>query len=329
MTATDQKLKLIYLARIFEDETDDDHGLTGPQLIEMLAEKGVEVERKTLYRDIDCLRQAGYDIQKYQRSPVEYGLASREFEQPELMLMADAVQSSRFLTKRKSAALVKSIGKLTSKYMSDELKKHVHVEGRIKIQNESVFYHLDAIQRAMDSKRKIEFKYFKYDEHKEPVLQYDGKVYVETPVQLVYMDDCYYVVIWDDRHGDFANFRVDRMVNLHVSSQQATHNDEIANFDVGKYQQRTFGMFNGESVMVTLRVASRAMSAMIDRFGKDVIAIPNGDGTCNVSVTVMDSPTFYGWLAMFGKDVLIVSPASLRESYVEFLQSIVDSYREK
>ena len=135
MSAVSQKLKLLYLARIFEEETDDEHGLTAPQLIALLAEHDVDVERKTLYRDIECLREFGYDIQKYQRSPVEYGLASRDFQEPELLLLADAVQSSRFLTQRKATSLVKSVGKLGSKYLADDLVKRVHVEGRIKAHN--------------------------------------------------------------------------------------------------------------------------------------------------------------------------------------------------
>lgn len=152
------KLKLMHLARIFERETDDDHGLTAPQIIGKLAELGVNVERKTLYRDIDCLRAFGYNILKYNRAPVEYGLATRDFQEQELLLLADAVQSSKFLTESKSRSLVEGIGKLGSKYMDENLRKQVHVEGRIKSQNESVFYNIDAIQRAISLRRKIEFR---------------------------------------------------------------------------------------------------------------------------------------------------------------------------
>ena len=149
VATTAQKLKLMYLAKLLESETDDEHGLTGPQIIQRLAELGIAVERKTLYRDLDCLREFGYNIVKYQRSPIEYGLASREFQESELLLLADAVQSSRFLTERKSNALVKAIGKLGSKYLADDLRRNLHVEGRIRSQNESVFYNIDAIQRAI------------------------------------------------------------------------------------------------------------------------------------------------------------------------------------
>ncbi len=321
------KLKLLYLAKIFERETDDDHGLTASQIIEKLAELGISVERKTLYRDIECLRAFGYDIIKYERSPVEYGLVSRDFQEQELLLLADAVQSSKFLTQGKSNALVKAIGNLGSKYMADNLRKQVHVEGRIKSLNESVFYNIDAIQRALSQRRKIAFRYFKYDENKARVLRRDGKMYVETPVQLVYMDDEYYVIAWNDKYSGFTNYRVDRMIEIAVSSEPATRNDSISAFDVAKYQQRVFGMFSGSPVGVTLLVKGSAMSAVIDRFGRDVKALPAQDGWARVLVTVMEAPTFFGWLTTLGQTVKIEQPESLKASYVAYLESIVANYR--
>ena len=326
MPKADQKLKLLYLARIFEEETDDNHGLTGPQILARLAEYGMHVERKTLYRDIQCLIDYGYDIQKYQRAPVEYGLASREFQESELYLLADAVQSSRFLTKRKSDALIKSLGKLGRKHVAEDIRKHIHVEGRIKTQNESVYYNLDAIQRAMAAKRKVEFLYFKHDQNKNRILQRNGETYCETPVQLVYMNDCYYLVAWNDKHEGFTNYRVDRMLHIDVSHEKATRNERIAKFDVAQYEQRTFDMFNGEAVNVTLLVKESAMSAVLDRFGKNVATTPVGGDAARIHVTVMQSPTFYGWLATFGNEVTIESPASLKDSYCAYLKSIVASY---
>lgn len=278
MATTAQKLKLMYLAKLLESETDDEHGLTGPQIIQRLAELGIAVERKTLYRDLDCLREFGYNIVKYQRSPIEYGLASREFQESELLLLADAVQSSRFLTERKSNALVKAIGKLGSKYLADDLRRNLHVEGRIRSQNESVFYNIDAIQRAISAKKKVRFRYFKYDNRKKRALQRDGRFYEETPLHLVYMDDCYYLVAWNDKHESTTNYRVDRMLNIDVSEEDATSNEQTAEFDAAKYQKRVFGMYSGEAVAVTLLVKPDAISTVIDRFGDaaDAEAVEDG-----------------------------------------------------
>ena len=326
MPKADQKLKLLYLAKIFEEETDDNHGLTGPQLIDRLADYGIALERKTLYRDIQCLIDFGYDIQKYQRAPVEYGLATRDFQESELYLLADAVQSSRFLTKRKSDALIKSLGKLGGKHIAADIRKRIHVEGRIKTQNESVYYNLDAIQRAIAAKRKVEFLYFKHDQNKNRVMQHDGRVYCETPVQLVYMNDCYYLVTWNDKHAGFTNYRVDRMLRIEVSKEHATRNERIAEFDVAQYEQRTFDMFNGEAVSVTLVVKETAMSAVLDRFGKEITTTPVGTDAARIHVTVMQSPTFFGWLATFGNDVTIEAPATLKSAYCNYLKGILANY---
>ena len=327
MSKEDQKLKMIHLVRILEEETDDEHGLTGPQIVSMLAERGVEVERKTLYNDLECLRRIGYDVQKYQRSKVEYGLASRDFQEGELMLLADAVQSSKFLTAKKADALVGAISKLGSRHTAKSLAKRIHVEGRISTQNESVYYNVDAIQRAMDAKRKVRFRYFKFDEGKQRVEQHGGRPYTATPVQLMYMDGFYYLVVWNDNHECLLNYRVDRMRNIEVTDEEATRNEEIASFDAAKYQQRVFGMFSGESVSVTLLVKASAMSSVIDRFGVGVHAVPAGEGLARVSAVVLEAPTFYGWLAQFGDDVVIESPQRLRNAFAEHLENTLKSYR--
>lgn len=326
MSGENQKLKLLYLIKIFEEETDDTHGLTTPQLIERLADYGVEIERKTLYRDIAALQEYGYDIQKYYRSPIEYGLASRTFQEGELMLMADAVQSSKFLTQKKANSLVNQIAKMGGNRLANSLKRNMHVEGRIKAQNESVYYNVDAIQRAMAAKRKINFRYFRYDENKKRVMQRNGNLYTETPVQLIYMNDCYYLVVWNDKYQNFTNYRVDRMLEIEVSEEPATRNEQIASFDVAKYQERSFDMFNGQPVSVVLRVQESAMNAVIDRFGKDVRSVNNGDGSAQVHVSVMESPTFYGWLATFGDQMTIESPDRTRQAFLEYLENILRVY---
>lgn len=326
MSAANQRLKLLYLARILQEETDEGHGLTCPQLCERLAERGIKVERKTFYRDIQSLIDFGYDIQKIPHNPVEYALVTREFQDQELILMADAVQSSKFLTQRKADTLVAAIEKLGSKHLAASLKKRIHVEGRIKAQNESVFYNIDAIGRAISMRRKVEFKYFQYDANKKRVLRRNGAIYKETPVQLLYTNDCYYLVAWSEQHESFVNYRVDRMLSINVSEEEATRNKSIAAFDATQYQQRSFDMFNGQPTTVTLLAKASAMNAVVDRFGEDVLVTPAEKDIARVHVTIMESPTFYGWLAQFGEDITIEAPQSTRAAYAAHLHSILRSY---
>lgn len=359
-----KKLKIIYLLRILQQETDDEHGLTGPQIISRLAERGVEVERKTLYRDLECLRKAGYDIQQYtHRRPPEYGLVPHEFPPEDLLLMADAVQSSKSITLDKANDLVGRIGSLGSKYAAADLRKRIHVAGRIQHQQRSVFYNIDSIQQATDHQHQIRFTYYKYDEHKRLVAQHGGKVYRETPVQLLYKSGWYYLITWredDDAaaksaeghaapksqmgyvraapdrdgaqdplpqaHGSFRTYRVDRMHDVEETDIDAVQNETVASFDIDTYLEQTFNMYSGQPTDTRLRVKGSVMSSVIDRFGTDVRVVQVKDGYAVINVTIRPAPTFFGWLAQFGTDITIEQPVSLREAYRAYLNKISDSY---
>lgn len=328
MASEKQKLKLFYLLKILKEHTDADHGLTRDSITRLLEEEDIRVERKTFYDDVKRLQSFGYDIVSSQAGAnTVYALVSREFDDTELMLMADAVQSSKFLTQRKSRALIQQIGRLGSKHLAEELNKKIYVEGRIHNQNESVFYSLDAIHRALTAKTQVSFLYFKYDANIDPVLQHGGEHYEVTPVQLMYMDDFYYLIAWSDSHESFTTYRLDRMKSIETSAKRAVSNKQIKGFDVSKFQQRVFGMFSGEPVDVTLRVDASVMSAVVDRFGKDVEAQASQNKSyALVHVTVMKAPTFYAWLTTFGPKIIIEEPASLRKDYVAYLDQIREAY---
>ena len=237
MAINRQKLKLLYLMRMLEEETDAERGLTMAQIIGKLEALGISAERKSIYRDIEALREFGVDVRTYQRAPVEYAVEHRAFAFAELQLLVDAVQSSRFLTQRKSDALVEGVKQLASRRQRALLDKRVHVEGRIKMQNESVFGSVDRIQEAIALKRRISFVYFKYDAAKRKALQHNGERYIETPVQLVYAEGYYYLVVFNEKHDDFANYRVDRMDRIEVLDEPALKND-VRRARVGKPRVR-------------------------------------------------------------------------------------------
>lgn len=326
MGAENQKLKLLHLMKMLYDETDENHGLTTPQLIEGLAELGIDAERKSIYRDIETLRDFGLDIAKLPTRPTSYALASRAFSATELMLLTDAVQSSRFLTQRMANRLSAGVAKLGSRHQAASLSKRMHVEGRIKMQNESVFHHVDTIHEALARRRKVAFRYVKYDVNKRPVAQKGGRIYRETPVHLVYSEGCYYLITYNERHQHFLTYRVDRMQGLRITDEPAARNEAIATFDAEAYSARTFSMFGGETCGVTLRVEEEMMSAVIDRFGKDVEALACNDGTARVHVTVAPSPVFFGWLAQFGRAVRIEAPTGLAAEYAAYLKDILEDY---
>ena len=326
MAINRQKLKLLYLMRMLEEETDAERGLTMAQIIGKLEALGISAERKSIYRDIEALREFGVDVRIYQRAPVEYAVEHRAFAFAELQLLVDAVQSSRFLTQRKSDALVEGVKQLASRRQRALLDKRVHVEGRIKMQNESVFGSVDRIQEAIALKRRISFVYFKYDAAKRKALQHNGERYIETPVQLVYAEGYYYLVVFNEKHDDFANYRVDRMDRIEVLDEPALKNERIATFDARELESRAFGMYSGEPVAATLLVDEEVMGAVIDRFGKDVESVPTGEKQARVYATVMKSPVLFGWLAQFGGRVRIEKPTALAQEYRAYLEDIVAAY---
>lgn len=317
------KSRLLALMRIFEECTDDQRGLTMPQIIEKLEEEGISAERKALYRDISALVEGGFAIEKFNCAPVEYRLVKRHFSFTELQLLVDAVQSSRFLTQDAVNALTQGVEQLCSVEQAKYLRRHIHVGNRVRMQNESVFGNIDVVNEALNTQRKIEFRYFKYDCAKRAVARRDGAVYCETPVQLVFSEGFYYMIAYNDKHQDFATYRLDRMSDVSVSVCPAMRNDAIAHFDVTEYEARAFGMYAGEPLYATLLVSEEAMGAIVDRFGKDVDSIDKENGTAEVRVRIMESPVFYGWLTQFGASVRVVSPRSLAKNYQEYLKNLI------
>ncbi len=325
--ADEKRTKLLHLVQIFREYTDDQHGLTISQLASHLGEHGIEVERKTLYKDIEFLRSYGLDIAKHQGKYTEYSLLSREFEDVELALLADAVQTSKFLTQSKADALVRKISKLGSKYLAQELQGRIFVQGRVKTQNNSVLYNVDKIQRALREKLQIRFYYFKYDENKNEVKQHEGRPYVMTPVALVYSDEKYYLYVWNEKYEGFTMFRVDRMKTIKVLDEPAVTNEQISAFEVGEFMRQAYGMYSGEKLLATLRVAGTAMSAIVDRFGADIdVHLDDEEGFSRVVAPVMEAPTFYAWLVRHAQGITLLGPEKTKQAYAAYLQEILDKH---
>ncbi len=326
-TNNKQKLKLLHLMDILRTETDPEHGLTMPQLIEKLAEQSLPAERKSLYRDIEALRDFGMDIRTLRKQPVQYCLAERDFELSQLTLLIDAVQSSKFLSDGASRALVKSIKLLASTSEQDALDKQVHVHGRPSRQNQSDFIAVDKLQDAIADKRKVSFRYFKYDANKTRVARRAGADHLVTPMNLTYSDGNYYLVAYSEDDKEIRNYRVDRMEYIEKSKEPAEHNELISSYDPEEIGKCAFSMYDGKRITAKLRVNADLMNVVIDRFGKDVSSkAVDGGSAAEVHVTVRESPVFYGWLAMLGTGVEILTPKSLREDYRVWLEDISSKY---
>ena len=329
-SSSTQKLKVLHLMDILKKETDPEHGLTMPQIIERLAARGIDAERKGLYRDIETLREFGMDIRQLKRQPVQYALAERDFELSQLMLLVDAVQSSRFLSDGASNALVKSVRQLASTEERKALNKQVHVHGRPKRQDRSDFVAVDLLQDAMARKSKVSFRYYKYGAGKERVARRGGAAHVVTPVNLTYSDGNYYLVAYSASDEEIRNYRVDRMGQIVVTGEHVDRNEVIARYDPDEAARTAFGMYDGERIVATIKVDADLMNVVVDRFGRDVNAAPtDGGASAIVTVPMRESPVFYVWLATLGDGAEVLKPKALRDGYADWLGGILCKYEKR
>jgi predicted DNA-binding transcriptional regulator YafY len=317
-------MKQLHLLRILERLTDEDHDITMAQIIEALAELGCKAERKSVYDDLALLKGFGIDIEMRRSRSFGYYLASRQFELPELKLLVDAVQSSRFITQKKSRELIDKLAGLTSVHLASQLQRQVYVADRPKAQNESIYYNIDGIHNAINANRKINFKYFDYDLGKKRAYRKRGDAYTMTPMALCWDDDKYYLVCFNAKYDDFTSFRVDRMSGLTVSDDPADRIDRKRH-DVAKFIKQRFGMYSGPVALARLRFDSELVNVALDRFGANVRLEPDGDGFI-VEAEVAMSPVFLGWMAGLGDKAEVLAPASLREAMAELAGQLAAKY---
>lgn len=322
------KLKLLYLMRILQEETDSQCGLTMPQIIERLQEEGISAERKAIYRDFQALREMGYDVQMLPTRPVQYALTRSELDFNEVMMLIDIVQSSRFITERQSNRLVKNLKGLVSERERKLLDKRVHVQDRIKSQSESIFHSVDVIHEALQRRRKIDFLYFSYGTDLKRNARHGGKRYVVTPVKVVFADGNYYLAGYDDEEAMIKTYRIDRMELLQVDDAPATRNAEIANYEFDEFAYRSFGMFDGEPMTATLHVQSGLMDVMVERFGRDLEVVKATSTSADVRVNVLESAQFFGWVAGLDGAVTIKAPKRLASDYSEWLRGLMEGAAE-
>ena len=321
-----QKLKLLYLARILHQRTDEDHSLSMGEILRILQEEyGIIAERKSIYRDIASLREFGMDIEMTASRTPGYYMASRNLELTELKLLVDAVQSSKFITHKKSAELIRKLSDMTSTHEARKLSRQVFVAGRVKTMNESIYYTVDHLHRAMQENRTITFQYFSWNMKKEKVLRHGGKIYHVSPWALTWEDENYYLLAYDGEANAVKYFRVDKILHVDVTDQPRLGGEHFADFDTAEFSKKVFGMYGGEEQLVVLRCRSDLAGAILDQFGTDVSIRP-GEDSFTVAVRVIVSPQFLGWIAAFGDGIVIESPTDVQGKMQTLLQSAAAAY---
>ena len=327
-----QKAKLLYLARILSQQTDQEHPMTIARMMDLLQAQGVDVrDRKSLYDDLETLRVFGMDIEKQREGrSVGYYVAGREFELPELKLLVDAVQSSRFITHNKTNQLIRKVESLASVHQARQLQRQVYVTRRIKAMNESIYYTVDALHEAIDSGKQIRFHYFEWAlgrgrERVEKRLRRGGGWYQVSPFSLVWDNENYYLVAFETESGTVRHYRVDKMQNLTVTDFPREGLPE--NFDPAAYACSLFGMYNGVQETVKLRFENSLIGVVADRFGREVFLSPDGDSHFTVTTKVAVSPQFLSWVFSFGPQAQILSPEPVRNQFLQLLHETEANYK--
>lgn len=321
-----QKLKLLYLMRYLLQNSDEAHPVGIAQMVEELAAHGIAAERKSLYADLDALREFGLDVVQARGKTVGYYIGTREFELPELKLLVDSVQSSKFITQKKTLALIRKIESLASAHDAVLLQRQVYVRNRVKSMNESVYYNVDEISSAITGDKKIRFRYFEYTVDKERRYRHDGAYYEVSPWALMWDDENYYLLAFDTNTGTIRHYRVDKMAQISACETFRDGKEAFARLDMSAYSKTVFGMFAGEAETVRLRFSSRLAGAVIDRFGRDVMLIREDDEHFSVSISAVVSPQFYAWVFGFGAEAEILSPAHVRKGMADMAREVREKY---
>ena len=311
---TNQKFKLYRLAQIMQEKTDDEHYITMPEIMESLAEYDVTADRKSIYADLRDLSVLGLEVEG---EPIgnryHYHVVNRPFELPELKLLVDAIQSSKFITEKKTNTLIKKLEKLVSKYDAQKLQRQVYVSGRIKTMNESIYYTVDAIHNAISENKKIKFQYYQWNVKKEMELRHGGAWYHISPWGLSWDDENYYLVGYDSHAGKIKHYRVDKMLQIKLSDESREGKEFFKKLDMADYAKKSFGMFGGREQTEKLLVKNSLAGVIIDRFGKNVMLIPADEDHFTVNVDVHVSRQFLGWVFSLGEDIKIAGPDDVVE----------------
>lgn len=320
-----QKLKILYIYKILKEESDENHRFTATDLVKRLDALGIKAERKAIYNDIETLTQFGVDI----ISQKGYFIGSGDFELAELKIITDSINSSHFLTEKKTRSLIKKIQGLTDKYSAQVIGKQVFATDFVKTTNENIYYNVDILQSTIEKKKKVTFKYFSYNVDKSKNYRNGGNSYTVSPFALVFTQDNYYLIGHTPKRDGLTHYRVDRMVDIDVSKAKAVDLVDIMgeDFDMSAYTKKMFTMFSGKSQNVKIKCENSLINAVLDKFGENVFLYPEGKDHFVFNVNLNVSPTFYSWVFTFADKMEILSPTDVVEEYNEILCKVMNKYK--
>ena len=322
-----QKLKILYLMKFLQEKTDREHPVSVKDIIQTMEAYGISVERKTVYDDIETLRTFGMKIGSRRGKPAGFYLEERTFELPELKFLMDAVQSSKFITEKQSAALVRKLEDLASVHEAKKLKSQVFLMPGIKTLNEEIYTNIETIYDAISANRQISFRYYQWTLSRELKPKRGGERYRVSPGKLLWNNDNYYLMGLDESSGIVKHYRVDKMMDVAVDEEKRSGESVFRDFDMGRFSAETFGMFDGKETILKIRFSNELVGVVLDRFGKKAVLQRSDDTHFFLQTHIRVSGQFFGWLTGLGPGAEIVSPEKVRKEYKSFLTKILKTYK--
>ena len=323
-----QKLKLLYLYQIFNEKTDENYTLNASELIDELSKYGVSAERKSIYSDIEALKLFGMDINVGTENGRGYYLGERYFQLSEIKMLIDIIQAARFISENKSIELIEKISKLAPISDRKTLKRQIFIANRVKSVNETVYYSVDHLYRAIAENKKVRFRYYSWDIRKNKLYKNKGQFYYVNPVSMMWADEKYYLIAYDDNAGKIKHYRVDKMESVEICNENVSNDIKRLEFNAADYATRSFSMFGGDVREVRLKGNAESIGIIYDRFGRDVFVVQNPDGSFSVTVKVALSPQFYSWVFGVSDLLMIEGPNDVVESYRDMCKSCVEKCNE-
>jgi len=324
MAGTEQpRRKILYLLKLFHEETDIERGVSMARIIEYLEQMGVPAERKSIYRDIRTLQETGFEIEKNRKRPVEYCLVNRTFDLAELRLLVDAMQSARFVSAEKTDKLIRKIESLAGRRLAGELNRQVHYSGRVKTSNDHIYFTTGTLHEAIAEGVRVTCKYTETGFDKIIKQRRSGESYEISPYDLVWNEDKYYLIGYYERYNKVCSFRMDRMQSVTMTAKPIFPKPE--DYEINNYIRSAFSMYAGESVFVDIRFDNSLSDVIYDRFGKDTPVHKSGPDHFIAHVQVAISPVFFGWLFQFGAKAVVLRPERIANAYLALLDEVRDA----
>lgn len=314
-----QKYKIINEYQILMNESDEHHQINAIEMTRRLEARGIPAERKTVYKDMATLMEAGVDVVKGDKG---YYIGSRVFELAELKLLVDAVGASKFISQKKTKELVEKITTLASMDEATQLTRQVVVPEKRSTGNEKIFYSIDVIYQCLDNNKKMSFKYQDWTLTKEMKPRHGGKIYVVSPAFLLRNDENYYLVAYDDDSQQIRHYRVDKIISAEMLDEERSGDKQRGALNPHEYAKQHISMFAGDERVVTIRFDKRLIGVVLDKFGADIDIRAEGDDLVRARISVAVSPQLYGWLTGIGATICF--PEEEERKFKNYIKAIID-----